>query len=160
MKKLNILKSATLLLLMCSLFFACSKDSVDQDKPTIDVISAEAYPKNCTELKRGETFTAKILVADNQELSSLTVDIHNNFDHHNHKPDDDLVECELAPVKNPVNPFKSIEKFTIPAGSKKYTATKEITIPKDVDTGDYHFMIAVTDKEGWTTTKGLSIKIK
>jgi hypothetical protein len=42
---------------------------------------------------------------------------------------------------------------------KSYEATTQITIPADVDPGDYHFMIRLTDKEGWQTLKGLSIKI-
>lgn len=29
-----------------------------------------------------------------------------------------------------------------------------------IDAGDYHFMIRVTDKEGWQTMKGLSLKIR
>jgi hypothetical protein len=32
-------------------------------------------------------------------------------------------------------------------------------VPEDVDTGDYHFLIKVTDKEGWQAIRGLSIDI-
>ena len=35
----------------------------------------------------------------------------------------------------------------------------EIKVPENVDSGDYHFMILLTDEEGWQTIKGLSIKI-
>jgi hypothetical protein len=35
----------------------------------------------------------------------------------------------------------------------------EITIPNDVDEGDYHFMIRVVDVNGWQAMKGLSVKI-
>nr|WP_244939634.1 DUF4625 domain-containing protein [Arcticibacter tournemirensis] len=33
-------------------------------------------------------------------------------------------------------------------------------MPADADPGDYHFMIKLTDKEGWQTIKGLSIKLQ
>jgi uncharacterized membrane protein len=66
----------------------------------------------------------------------------------------------MAAVKTPVKPFLLVKSIPIPAGNKSYTVSEQINVPADIDPGDYHFMIRVTDKEGWQTMKGLSIKIK
>jgi uncharacterized membrane protein len=61
--------------------------------------------------------------------------------------------------KVPVNPLLLIKTFELPGGLQEYQATLEIDVPEDVDPGDYHFMIKLTDREGWQTIKGISIKI-
>jgi len=38
-------------------------------------------------------------------------------------------------------------------------ATGTISIPANVDTGDYHFTIRVTDAAGWQSFEGISVKI-
>jgi hypothetical protein len=68
-------------------------------------------------------------------------------------------DCGLDPIKTPVNPFLLIKTYTIPSGLKTYTITQEVSVPADVDPGDYHFLIRLTDKAGWQTIKGLSIKV-
>lgn len=158
MKTINTIQLAVGLILFSSVLSSCTKEEIDTEYPTIDVIAADAFPRNCSEMNRGETFTARIIVADNQELGALSIDIHHNFDHHTHSTEID--ECAMAPIKDAVNPFTTIESISIPEGLKEYTATKDILIPADVDTGDYHFTIRLTDKEGWQTIKGLSIKVK
>ncbi len=40
-----------------------------------------------------------------------------------------------------------------------YDAKVDITVPDDIDTGDYHFMVRLTDKSGWQQLKAISIKI-
>nr|WP_229206214.1 DUF4625 domain-containing protein [Dyadobacter fermentans] len=40
-----------------------------------------------------------------------------------------------------------------------HVANQQIDVPADIDPGDYHFMIRLTDKEGWQTIRGISIKI-
>lgn len=101
--------------------------------------------------------TFKIIVTDNMELGSVSVDIHHNFDQHTHSTEVD--DCGLDNKKTPVNPLLLIRSIAIPSGNKTYTVILEVDIPTDVDPGDYHFMIRATDKEGWQTIKGLSIKI-
>jgi len=59
----------------------------------------------------------------------------------------------------PVNPFYYNESFTIPAGSKSFTAERSVSVPTDVDKGDYHFMVKLTDKEGWQSWQSVSVKI-
>ncbi len=139
----------------------CSKDKaepIDTIYPEINTNLADAFPKQCSVLKRGEKFSFKALLSDNVQLGSLSVDIHHNFDHHTHSTE--LEECEMEPVKKAVKPFLLIRNIPIPSGLKSHQVNAEIEVPEDIDPGDYHFMIRLTDKEGWQTIKGLSIKIK
>ncbi|MCR5394483.1 MAG: DUF4625 domain-containing protein, partial [Bacteroidales bacterium] len=46
------------------------------------------------------------------------------------------------------------------AGSTSYEAHQFLQIPEDVDPGDYHFMLRLTDRAGWQQLKAVSIKIK
>lgn len=48
----------------------------------------------------------------------------------------------------------------IPAGSTSYELNMEIPVPANVDTGDYHFMIRLTDKAGWQVFKAVSLKMR
>ncbi|WP_338841518.1 DUF4625 domain-containing protein [Flavobacterium ginsenosidimutans] len=138
---------------------SCSSDNVeiDTEYPVIDISAVDAFPIQCSTIERGKTFTFKATFNDNVELGSYSLDIHHNFDHHTHSTE--VTTCETDAVKTPVKPMLFISNYTIPNGLKSYEATTQITIPADVDSGDYHFMIRLTDKEGWQTLKGLSIKI-
>lgn len=145
---------------LAGLFSACSgsdDDKIDTEYPVID-IATNAFPIQCSEVTRGQKFTFKAKFTDNVALGSYSLDIHHNFDHHNHSTE--VNDCIAEPIKNPVKPMLYINSVSIPEGLKSYDATQEINIPEDIDPGDYHFLIRLTDKEGWQTIKGLSIKIK
>lgn len=141
---------------------SCNREEVDKEKPQIDLTILGAFPINCDTLYFGETFTFKMLFTDNIELGSYSIDIHHNFDHHSHSTE--VSECQLDPVKAPINPFVFIDDYSIPDGLQEYETSLEITLPDGdakgpYDEGDYHFFISLTDKSGWSTQKGLSIKI-
>lgn len=155
MKKIQFLLGVLALAFISS----CSSDNaeIDTEYPVIDITGTGAFPIQCSTIERGKTFTFKASFNDNVELGSYSLDIHHNFDHHTHSTE--VTTCETEAVKKPVNPMLFINNYTIPNGVKSYEATAQITIPADVDPGDYHFMIRLTDKEGWQTLKGLSIKI-
>ena len=150
--------------LMAMALFAvagCSKDeedAVDTEYPVIEVDFADAFPKQCSTLKRGQTFTFRAALRDNVRLGSVSIDVHHNFDHHTHSTE--VQECSMAPVKQPKNPFLLIKSFPLPQGQRQYQTAFELAIPADVDPGDYHFLIRLTDQEGWQTLKGLSIKLE
>jgi hypothetical protein len=155
MKKLIIIS-----LFIIAGFNACKKDNqeaIDTEYPVIDVTGTTAFPKQCNTVKRGEKFTFRAHLSDNSQLGSVSLDIHHNFDHHTHSTE--VESCNMDPKKTPVKPFLLIQSYSIPTGSKSYEVQQEITVPSDIDPGDYHFMIRLTDKEGWQTIKGLSIKI-
>ena len=155
------MKSIKFLLGILTIAFltSCESDKaeIDTEYPVIDITGANAFPIQCSTIERGQTITFKAVFNDNAALGSYSLDIHHNFDHHSHSTE--VTTCESDAIKKPVKPMLFINNYTIPDGVKTYEASAQITIPEDVDPGDYHFMIRLTDKEGWQTLKGLSIKI-
>lgn len=152
-RKTFLYLSVLLLLVSCS-----QEEDHDMEKPEINMSGASAFPLTCEVVYRGESFTFKALFTDNEELGNYNIEIHNNFDHHSHSTDD--VDCEPDEEKKPVKPFIYSKDFSIPSGSTSYEAQNSILVPEDVDTGDYHFMIRLTDKSGWQQLKAVGIKIK
>ncbi len=106
---------------------------------------------------KGETIPFRYTFTDNMELGNFNLEIHNNFDHHSHSTS--AGDCPLDPIKTPVNPWIYNQDFAIPTGATSYEAKVDIPIPYDIDNGDYHFMVRVTDKAGWQQLKAISIKI-
>jgi len=139
---------------------ACDKDepAIDTEYPLISTDAPGSYPVQCSALKRGEAFTFKATFSDNIALGSYSLDIHHNFDHHTHSTE--VSDCQTDPVKKPVNPFLLIKSFDIDQSQQRFQASQTIQVPADIDPGDYHFMIRLTDKEGWQTLRGISIKIQ
>lgn len=142
--------------------FSCGKTEIDEQKPTVDLTAEGSHPLNCDVIYFGEAFNLHYLLEDNVELGSYSVDIHNNFDHHSHSSE--VESCELFPVKTPVNPYLLIKNGEIPAGLTRYQTDDQIVVPASneqglFDEGDYHLTLRVTDKEGWSVQKGISIKM-
>jgi hypothetical protein len=143
-------------------FVSCSKEKIDDEKPEIELTVSGAFPQNCDTIWLGESFTFKVLFSDNVELGSYSIEVHENFDHHAHSTE--VTECDLDPVKTPVNPLYFIRDFEIPPGLTEYETNLLISLPAgnnegNFDDGDYHFFIRLTDKEGWSAQKGISIKM-
>ena len=125
------------------LFMGCQKEEdepIDIEAPLINIAGANAFPVQCSEIQRGEKFTFRAKLSDSHST--------------------EVEECDLAPKKSPVKPFVFIKSYPIAPGLKAYETNVEIEVPEDIDPGDYHFMIMVTDASGWSDIKGLSIKIK
>lgn len=139
---------------------SCSSDDSndkDEEKPTISINYTQGFPQPCVQLVKGETYNFRAQVTDNKALASYSLDLHHNFDHHTH--DDQEGECDLYPVKQAVKPFIYMENFTVPEGSTSYEINVSLTIPDDIDTGDYHCAYSVTDKTGWQSRTSIDIKI-
>lgn len=126
-------------------------------KPVITMNGGEYFPQNCASLKRGERFTFRATFSDNEELGNYNIEVHHNFDHHTHSTDGET--CETDEKKTPVNAWVFNRDYAIPAGMKTFEANSEIAVPADVDTGDYHFMVRLTDKAGWQQLIAYSVKI-
>lgn len=155
-----IAKYKYLIVLLVLILASCSSDdstNKDEEKPTISVNYTDGFPQGCEELTKGETYTFKALVTDNKALAAYSLDIHHNFDHHTH--DDQGATCDLGVVKESVNPFIYIENFSIEEGLTSYEINISITIPEDIDTGDYHCAYSVTDLTGWQARTSIDIKI-
>lgn len=145
---------------MLPLAMACSSNDnaeKDTEKPTISLNYTNGFPQTCVALTKGETYTFRTMVTDNEALASYSIDIHHNFDHHTH--DDQGAECELDAVKTPGNPMIYMENFNIEGAVVEYELMQEITIPADVDTGDYHCQFSVIDQTGWQARTSVDIKI-
>jgi len=143
-------------LIMAFFISACSDDK-DDIYPEIDMSGEDAFPLNCSVVHPGETFTFRAVFTDNRELGAFSLEIHDNFDHHTHSTD--AMECEMEPEKKPVQPFHFIEDYDIPPGMTKYEAEVNIFVPDTVDAGDYHLMVRISDVSGFTTIKGIAMKI-
>ena len=52
-----------------------------------------------------------------------------------------------------------MENFNIEEGLTTYEIDISITIPNDIDTGDYHCAYSVTDATGWQSRTSIDIKI-
>ncbi len=151
---LNILFTASLFVV----FVSCSRTDIDDIYPVIDITDAGSFPQNCDTLFVGETFVFRAVFSDNRELGAFSLDIHHNFDQHAHSTES--ISCPMDAKKVPsANAFLFVGTYNIPPGTRVYHAEVPITIPQNADTGDYHLFIALTDREGWQTVKGLSIKI-
>ncbi|HBG42039.1 MAG TPA: hypothetical protein DDZ96_03485 [Porphyromonadaceae bacterium] len=160
MKKISFI---WVFLLSMSAFVSCEKEEIDKEKPQIDIDFEGAFPQNCATVYFGVPFQVKTLFRDNVELGSYRIDIHHNFDHHSHSTE--VSECTPDPVKEAVNPYVFIQDYPLPGGQEEFLTDLSITLPASNDKGpfedgDYHFMITLTDKQGWSTQKGLSIKIR
>ena len=129
----------------------------DDSLPEISMSEEDDFPLNCDTIYRGQNFVFHATFTDNVELGAYSIDIHNNFNHHTHSTD--IVECKTDAVKTPVDPFIFLEEYEIPAKQTIYEATVSIDVPADIDNGDYHFLVRLTDASGWQVYKGISIKI-
>ena len=147
------LLSSLLLILSCS----SDDNAIDEEKPTITINYDEGFPQACEELERGQTYNFKAKITDNKGLSSYSLDIHNNFDHHTH--DDQLGGCVLDEKKDADNPLLVMDSYSIDEGGTAYEINLSITIPNDVDTGDYHCSYSVIDETGWQSRTSVDIKI-
>jgi hypothetical protein len=158
MKKIKSIAVVTMAFML--LVAGCKKDeeNIDTVYPSIDISVANAFPTQCSVIKKGETFVFSADLSDNVELGSISVDIHHNFDHHSHSTE--VEACNMDAKKAAIKPFLLIKDFPIPSGQKNFKISQEIAVPNDIDAGDYHFLIRLTDKSGWQTIKGISVKIQ
>lgn len=161
---MNTSKIIILLVVLSILLNACQDDekpTIDTVKPLIDLTILDAFPTSCDTLYFDEPFIVKALLTDNVELGAFNIDIHNNFDHHTHSTE--FEQCTLGAVKTAENPYVYIQDYTLPV-TNEFTTDVSMTIPSSdgtdlYDEGDYHFQIRLTDKEGWSTMKGLNVKL-
>lgn len=125
--------------------------------PEISEQGITANPIDCQVYHRGETIPFCYVFTDNDELGKYNIEVHHNFDHHTHSTS--ATTCSMDAIKEEQNPWEFNQDFNIPDGQKSFSAREDIKIPTNIDTGDYHFMIRLTDKAGWQQIKSVAIKI-
>ena len=139
---------------------ACTSDKdKDTELPTITDAGIRANPVDCQVYNRGEIIPFHYRFTDNEELGNYNLEIHNNFDHHTHGTQGKSCDPDTE-KRNADKAFKYNKDFAIPHGSKTYDATQNIQIPANVEPGDYHFVIRVTDRTGNQQLRAMAIKIK
>lgn len=152
-----------IMVLILAVISSCNKnEDIDTEKPVIENDFTGAFPQNCDTLYFGEEFTVRLLFIDNKELGSYSISMHNNFDHHSHTTE--VANCDLDSVKTPINPYTFIQDYSIPEGTVEFKTEVVLNIPGfdtngEIDEGDYHFFVSLTDREGWSTSLGLSVKL-
>ena len=155
--KRNILYSIMLLCALSACGGSDDEEQKDMQQPVISEQGITANPIDCQVYQRGSVIPFHYLMTDNQELGAYNIEIHNNFDHHTHCTT--AAECPMEAQKQPKNPWTYNQDFVIPAGLRQYDAHHDIQIPADIDPGDYHFMIRLTDRAGWQQLHAVAIKI-
>lgn len=136
---------------------SCSGNEDEITKPVISDKNIVANPVDCQEYARGTVIPVQFAFHDDVELGSYNIEIHNNFNHHTHGTS--ATDCTLDDTKMPVKAWVFNQDYPIPAGRQDFVIRQDIKIPADIDPGDYHFMIRLTNKAGWQELKGISIKI-
>jgi hypothetical protein len=151
--------SSLLLCALCACSSSDDSDSRDMSQPVISEQGITANPVECQQYHPGDVIPFHYVFTDDVELGNYNIEIHNNFDRHTHSGS--AVECELEPKKE-AGPKAWVfnQDYVIPAGQRSYDARVDIQIPADAETGDYHFMIRLTDRAGWQQLKAVSIKVK
>lgn len=148
--------------LLCALGACSSSNDDEQRDMTLPVISEQgiiANPIECQQYQPGDVIPFSYVFTDDTELGNYNIEIHNNFDHHTHSGS--AIDCPLDAKKEAgEKAWVFNQDYTIPAGQRTYKARVDIQIPGDAETGDYHFMIRLTDKAGWQQLKAVAIKIK
>lgn len=157
---MKLFRKSLLLIVGLVVLVSCSSDDADakdQQKPVINIAYPGGFPEPCASLVRGETYTFRAEATDNMSLAAYSLDIHHNFDHHTH--DDQMGDCELDEVKQPVNPWIFMENYSVEGDVSRYEIIIELTIPEDIDPGNYHCSYSVTDQTGWQSRTSVDIRI-
>lgn len=169
MKKLKYMSLMQALVCVITLGFT-SCDNNDEDKDmTYPKISSEgitANPIDCQVYQRGSVIPFHYIFTDDMELGAYNIEIHSNFDHHTHGTtstdceDGDEHEGEQEHELEHEGGWHYNQDFAIPAGLRTYEARHDIVIPSDIEPGNYHFMVRLTDHAGWQQLHAVAIKIQ
>ena len=157
--KTNIIIRFLAIVSLAVAFVACKSTDKDIAMPEILPVGEATAPLNCQQYPRGGAIFFDYLFTDDKELGAYNIEIHNDFDHHTHSTEEGECEHEHEheTETEPVNPWILNKDYPIPAGSTSYEAKLTIPVPTDVDPGEYHFMIRLTDRSGWQQIKSVSI---
>ncbi|TCO05415.1 DUF4625 domain-containing protein [Natronoflexus pectinivorans] len=137
---------------------SCVKDSdTEAEAPKVDIL----LPFACDTVYFGEEFTFRLKLTDKNALGNLSMDVHNNFNHHSHG---DNVTCQMDERKEAIHPYSNAWIHSLPK-QREYIFEKILTFPKETeennihDHGDYHFHIYVTNEDGYQVFTTLDIKV-
>lgn len=132
---MKFLKSGITLLAAISLLAACKDDEngeiIDTTPPSISEVEHDMT------VEPGEEFDLEFVLEDDIALGEARIDIHDDFDGHEHEGGRILV-----------TPFEFTDVLDEMRGETRYVAHVHIDIPADAATGPYHLQINYTDNAG------------
>lgn len=124
------------ILAVSALFVSCSDDEKDGDttKPVINLIE----PEEGAMLKPGSTIHFEMDLSDDVMLGSYKVEIHNNFDGHDH----------TKAAADETVAFAFNRSWDVSDQKNTHIHHHEIEIPANAKEGNYHLMVYCTDAAG------------
>lgn len=124
------------ILAVSALFVSCSDDEKDGDttKPVINLIE----PEEGAMLKPGSTIHFEMDLSDDVMLGSYKVEIHNNFDGHDH----------TKAAADETVAFAFNRSLDVSGQKNTHIHHHEIEIPANAKEGNYHLMVYCTDAAG------------
>ena len=132
-------KIVTLIALVSIFFTACSSDDdnggLDNQAPVITINEPTAEEA----FSVGGEIHLDIDVEDDRALASYKIDIHNNFDGHDHGRPSSTTSVE---------PWSLSQTFEIEAGNTSFNIHDHLEIPENIAEGEYHLGIFVVDAAG------------
>ena len=147
------------LIFLIVIFSACIEEKdTEIEQPVVELLS----PLPCDTLYFGESFNYTVKITDNTDLENISMDMHNNFGHHNHGAHE---TCNMDAPKDAVHPYANSWIFSLPEEKKEYVFDTLLSLPamkNDTtlyDFGDYHFHIYVTDNDGYQVFTSLDVKV-
>jgi hypothetical protein len=117
------------------LFISC-KDDGDTTKPVIGLI--EPAEGDTLQIGGEHGIHFEMDLSDDVMLGSYKVEIHNNFDGHDH----------TRAFTGEAVPFSFERSWDVSGKKNEHVHHHEISIPDTVAAGDYHFMVYCTDAAG------------
>jgi hypothetical protein len=140
MKNLKLLKF--LLVIVLAGFAACSDENADTEVPEITLHS----PADHDHFHKGDEILFDVTLTDNIALRQLKVDIHYGGDHTHKKS---RPAGELWDFDTIINLSGRSARITFP-----------IAIPADIEEGEYHLSVYVTDESGNEAFEVVDIEIE
>lgn len=130
---------------------SCSSDdnNVDTVRPNLNLIA----PAEGAVLVAGQDVHFDMEVSDNVMLGSYKIDIHNNFDNHNHPSSVSLKAAE------PTVDFVFNRVWALDGQKNADIHHHEIIIPANATPGKYHFVVYLLDAAGNETKEARNITI-
>lgn len=118
-------------------FTSCSNDNDGDTTPPAINLTA---PAEGAVLKIGSDIHFDMELSDNEMLSSYKVEIHNNFDGHNH--------TKSLKAEDATTAFAFQKTWSVAGQKTAKIHHHEIIIPENAIPGNYHLMVYCTDAAG------------
>ncbi|SBV95085.1 conserved exported hypothetical protein [uncultured Dysgonomonas sp.] len=118
-------------------FTSCSNDNDGDTTPPVINLTA---PTEGAVLKIGSDIHFDMELSDNEMLSSYKVEIHNNFDGHNH--------TKSLKAEDATTAFAFQKTWSVTGQKTAKMHHHEIIIPENATPGNYHLMVYCTDAAG------------